>query len=254
MTACDNIYAALVNEYVPPGFRSHVFVMRVIGNWPTANDSPWYKLLTIAYFSLVGLVLPLSQFINIFFAQSVSEAMNYLFLSISCLTAAFKAAVLYWQRDRIRDFFRIHTSYVRSGRYNAKRFDRIVRTNLRAHVLFTAMYSFSWFVFLVQAILAEPEKATWSSTSHLPYDFARNQYVYLAGLTYQEVGAVGICIWCGIEDSFYIASMNMTCGYLIELMEQLKGLGTPLTNGSNRNALFYKDLVECGQRYEDCLM
>lgn len=243
------LYAAVVKEDIPPGFQSHVFVMRLTGLWPTATDSPKYKWLTIAFFTYVGILGSLSQFANIFFVNSVPEAMESQFLSLTCCATTIKAAIIYWRRDDIREMFRIHVALSGSGSGIDK---RIVRMNLFIHLFYTSLYFVSLCAQVMQSYL-QPDDAPFPSTSKLPYDFARRHAVFVTGLVFQTLGNTGISLWTSVEDSFYIALMSTTCGHVMQLKERLRTMSVVAVDMNERNSLFYMFLCECCRRYEKSL-
>lgn len=247
-----HVYASQVKEDVPRGYQSHVFVMRVTGVWPTTEDSRWYRWLTIALFMFCGFLFPLSLSVNILFSNSMDEAMEHLFLSLTIWAATFKTVVIYWYRDDIRKLFRIHEALLSGCGRNAIENNRIAWMNTFAHAFFTLMYMMGWTAFVTMSI-TKPEDAIYQSTSRLPYDFARNRAVYLTVLLFQALSNTVVVLWGSMGDSFYIALMNSNCGHVTELKKRLKCLGTELTSEQDGDRVFYKGLVECCKRYEDCL-
>lgn len=247
----DKIYASQVKEYIPRGFRSHVFVMRVTGIWPTADDSAWYKRLTIAFFSFSGILFPLSMFINVVWAKSIQEAMDRLFFSLTLSTVTFKSAVIYWRNENIREIFRIHASLLPK---NAQSNKQIVRVNFTVHLVFTAMYFLTWCAFALQSIFTQDENTILPSTSHWPFEFAQRRWVFWTVLVYQLVGCFtnGVCD-APMHDAFYLALLNAICGHVAELKERLRALGSEFVDGEDRDGRFYKDLVNCCKRYEAIL-
>lgn len=244
------LYAALVKEDIPPGFQSHVFVMRVTGAWPTTDDSRWYQCWTIAYFLNVGIFSLLSIVVNIFYANSLEEAMNHTFVSLTCWTNTFKACILYKRRNSIYELFDIHERFLRTvnGRSATANY-RIVCVNVRAHIALTTLY-FVWWMFVVaQIVFAEPENRALPSTRNLPYAYAKHSTVYLSVLVYQIACDMGHCISASMADTFYIALMNTICGHVAELKVRLRALG----NNGDGDLQFIKDMIDCCKRYEDCL-
>lgn len=58
----------------------------------------------------------------------------------------------------------------------------------------------------------------------------------------------------GMQDSLYVGLMYTGCGHLDELKRRLANLGTTqFDDGENRDFRFYKDLMDCCRRYENCL-
>lgn len=245
-------YAAQLNEYIPPGLRSQVFVMRVTGVWPTPTDSYCYKWVTFIFFCWVGILNPLLQFVNIFFATSVQDAMDYSFLSLTCFSTAAKAAIIYRRRDNIRQLFRIHVDLLRRAGRNENHYDPVARMNCGIHMFIGAIYVLCWVGFLVQCIFAKPYDRMWPSTTRWPYKFARYREAYWAVLIQQAFGNLGMTIWGGIEDAFYVGLMNTTCGHLNLLKTRLMVLGTETVATQKQDLYFFAELVKCCKRYEEC--
>lgn len=246
--AVGQMYAAVVKEPIPPGFKSHVFVMLVIGEWPMVDDSRWYKWLTIAFFTSVGILYPLSMFVNLFFVNSMREVIETLFISFTCCATAIKAAIIYWRRDIIQELFHIHEDRLCGLRSNVVNNYQVARMNLRVHTILTFLYHSSIYSGLIQIMVLEPEKCFCTSTSRFPYEFAQQRTVYSAVLVYQLLNGLGAIIWVAMQDALAFAFINTVCGHVAQLKERLQRLGR-----ENDDWLFYKNLAECCQYYEDCL-
>lgn len=244
------IYAAHIRESIPFGFQPSVFVLRVTGIWPTTNDSRWYKWLTIAFFLFVGCLFPLSMFINFVFANSLEESMNQLLVPMAAWNTTFKAGIIYWQRNRIRELFCIHASCARTEDTDHTRFGRL---NFRVHIVITSLYMFWCLMTIVQIVIADADSRIFPSTLLWPHDFAQRRTVYLGVLMFQVVSSVPCVLWTAIEDSLSIAMIVTVCGHLTELKERLRSLGMRCDAGEDRDERFYRDLVGCCERYEDCL-
>lgn len=252
---CGHIYSSTVKEYVPIGLRSHMFVFRVSGIWPTADDSHWYKLLTITFFVFVGIIFPLSLFAEILLANSIEEAMKHSFVTLTCGATTFKAGVIYWRRNDIRSFYRIH---VRLLHTTVERCTSSVRTDIRMYIILTSLYMFWWSMLCVQIIVATPEDRLFVSTLHWRYAFAENRAVYLIVLVYQVVSDWWLCVMASAQDSFYIALMSTVCGHLTQIKEGAKALGNEGAEGAKSenkepNSRYYRELIGLCQRYEECL-
>lgn len=208
-----------------------------------ADDSRWYKWLTFAVFIIVGLLFPLSLFVNIIFATTIEEAVEHTFLTLTGWTIAFKAGILYWRRNVLRDIFRIHTSLLRDtkpldGTNYFERFEKIL----------ASIHFMSWCVGMIQVAFSRPEDATLPSTSQLPYEFAERHSVYLTVSVWQMLCASGLVAWVTMEDTLSLALMNITCEHVAQLKRQLRQLGS-----QGDDLLFYVNIKDCCMRYEDCL-
>lgn len=248
--AMQHIYATLVQDNIPRGFRTHVFVMRMTGLWPSADhDSRAYKWLTISFFLFVGFVYPFSLFMNVLFANSVEEAMDHLFLSSTVLATVMKAAIVYWRSNSIRDLFYIHSDLLSGIEVN---FVSVAHNNVRVHMAMMALYFLSGIVFIVQTFFSPPEASLWPSTLYIPYAFAQQRAIYWIVLVYQMVCGQSIAVWVAVQDAFFIALISTVCQHVAQLKQQLQKLGGEHID-DDRNLMFYKGFVECCQRYEGCL-
>lgn len=245
----DKVYAAALKEDIPLGFQSHVFIMRVTGIWPMADDSAWYTRYTVVIFLLIGLLLPLEESVNIFFAMdSVEGAMDHVYLSLTHFITAVKAFIIYWYRDDIREIFRLHAILLRGNDVTTDRYKRTVRMNYLVHISFTSIYVISWWGALVQVLTSEPDEAMWRSTLHFPFKLADNHALYLIVLVYQGLSILANVFWTAVTDAFYVALINMICYHVTYLKKRLVRLGA-----QPNDRLFYKDLIECCERHESCL-
>lgn len=250
----DNIFANQIKEYIPPDMKPQIFVLYVTGFWPPKKKSFLYDMLSFIYFVFIGVVFPLTLFLNIFFAESIDEAMNYLFISITCWNSAFKAAVIYSQRENIRKLFHMHADMLRGGSSESDRhFDQIARTNVNMYKYFQILYCSAWIAKVIQTVLSKPENRVWASTSHMPYKFAQNHTVYISGLLYQITCGLVIVIWTAVEDTYTIALMTMACGHVTQLKARSKILGTKYPAGVDRDRYFYMEVIDCCKRYVSCL-
>lgn len=243
------LYAAVhVEKDIPHDYKSHVFVLRVSGVWPMAEDSCCFKCLTIVFLILVAVIFPLSLPMNILLVDfKIQIAMQYSFAALSALAATIKIAVIYWRRNDIRAFFRAHTTMSRDG--NTAAHNHVVRMNIQIHALFTCLYIL-WDIFAqINSWMAPPEDKTISSTMNLPYDFAQSYTIYVIVLVFQIVSSVLMCVLVALADAIFIAKMNTVCGHLMQLKERLRNLGDNYADDDR----FYRDLIDCCQRYEDCL-
>lgn len=246
----DKIYMPDVEEYVPSGLRSHVFMMRVTGIWPVATvNSSAYKWLTIVIFTVIGTIMPLSMFINVLFAHSMQEAMDYTFALTGWATTV-KAGVLYWHGDSIRHIFRIHAKLLRGGQHNANN-ERIANLNLNTHLSFSVLYFCCLSGLATQTFISLPEHGIFPSTAHFSEDIAKYRMLYWLVLMYQILSGLIIINWTATQDTFYIALINIICGHVADLKQRLVDLGK--ADASRKDLPFYEDIVECCKRYENCL-
>lgn len=236
-------------EDMPSDFESHVFVARVTGLWPTANDPQWYKWLTIAFFIFVGILLPIFLGVNLLLVTCTEDIIKYSFEVLFCVATTLKAGIIYYRRANIRDLFRTHATLTRATSINTRHIDRMSHLSTRVHVGLASLYVGSWCMALVQSLVVQPEDAQWQSTTHLPYEFAQRRTVYWMGFAYEILASLAIMIWSAMEDSFYVALINMNCGHVIELKKRLIQLGAV----DNDDLMFHIKLVECCKQYEGCL-
>lgn len=155
LSAWRRLYAAVVTEYIPPGFRTHVFVARVTGVWPTATDSHWYKWLTVSYFLFVGFVLQFTIFINLVFVHTIEQSANPIFLSVEAWCIAFQVGVIYSRHKSIRELFRIHANLSSDVECNVGTNERVAHQNYLVHLGLAVLYFFWWLLTVAQVILAK---------------------------------------------------------------------------------------------------
>lgn len=244
----SRIYAALVQEDIPYGLKSHVFVLRMAGLWPMPDDSRYFKWFTFIFVKLALVLFIMSLFLNIFFVDSLQLAIDQIYAVSVCCAMITKACVLHWQRNTIRDLCRIHRKLVRSGGQNEEHYNRVGRMNFNIHAFATAAFIGSWISETGQTIVVDPEHRTLSSTTYYPYEFAHNRVVYLAVLFLQILGAFLVVVVIGVQETLPIVLINTGCGHMEELKRRLQTLGS-----EESDLILYKELIECCQRYEDSL-
>lgn len=243
------IYGTQLTEIIPYGFRSQIFVLRLAGLWPTADDSPSYKWLTNAYFFFVGLCYPMSMFVNIFYVGSVEGIMDNLFLVFSGLAIAVKAGNLYWRHDSIREIFRLHVVLLRdASREHTLQHDRIARINDRINMAVTAFYSALITAMIIQLFFSVRQERFFASTTYIPFDGAQRSSVYLFVLVYQVLNSWHNIITVASQDSLFLAMIITVCRHVRQLKERLQQL-----NSNGDDSKFYVDLIDSCKRYNSCL-
>lgn len=248
------VYATLVKEDIPHVFRSHVFVWRVTGLWSTGDDSRRYKLLTAIFFLGVGLIYPFSQFVNMFFNKTIEQAMDSLFISLTFWATTCKAAVFYMRRDHIGELFRIHNDLLRNARCNVDIELSTTRTSIRIQTAMSTLLFLAWFFAVSQSVFTDPKEAMLPSTAFWPYDFAQQRAAYWAVLIVQLVFSAIYILWLIVTDAFYIASIITAGEHVTRLKERLMAAGSTFDDGvDDRDARFFRDVIECCEQYEACL-
>lgn len=241
-------FAVRVKESVPHGFKSHILLLRLTGWWPLKTDSRWYNSLTIASVFLIGISPSLLQTAILFYANTMEEAMDRLFLGLNCWMTVLKVCTIYRRRDCIRQLFCIQAHLSpHTGR------NRCAQMNFYLHVAIFTVYFSTYCTFVMQSVVAKPEDRILLSTSPFPFTLAGNEVVCWTVLVYQIISVAGLIAWVALADSFYMAFMNIACGYLEAFEEKLKVLGIRSADKEIVDLHFYKDLMECCQMYEDCL-
>lgn len=249
----NRVHNMQLNEYVPPGLRSHVFVMRMMGMWPSTNDSPSYKWLAVTLLLPIGLLFNLSLFVNIFFVTTMENAMRSC-LSLSGWVVTFKAVIFYCRCNSIRHLFHIHVILLRDDGHDVEKLNRNARLNTLIHVAVTTLYCMACCMGLVQIFSSKPKDRWLPSTVHYPFDFTQSQSVHLILLSCQCVCNVIMIILAAVQDSLCIAMIGMTCNHVTELRRRLENIGKhKSTKDDDLDLVFYKDLVDCCERYENCL-
>lgn len=119
---------------------------------------------------------------------------------------------------------------------NGTHLNRIGRQNYHIHIIMTVLYAMSLFNDTAQIVYSEPAQRTLPSTSRLPYEFALTMYSPVLG--YQMMCVFVIVFWVAMLDTFPVALMK----------ERLRNLGSV-----GNDLKFYKGLLECCERSEDCL-
>lgn len=247
------VYAAVVIEDVPFGWQSHVFVMRVTGLYPMADNPKCYKWLTISMFIVFGIVTSLTMFVNYFLMDSFFDSMFPFICAVGDSAATMKAISLYWQRNQIPKLFTIHERLWRNAGSNSDGYDRIARINYGIHVILTGLYMGVFFAASAQTIYSQPDEAIFSSTAHYPDGLSQYTSLYVVVLLIEIFGCVICTVWVAIVDTLNIALMNMAWAYVVELKNCLRQLGSVCAKGEDRDARFYQDLMKCCMDYEDCL-
>lgn len=210
------VYSTLIKEFIPSGFKTQLFVMRVTGMWPTVDDPCWYKWLTIAALLLVTILSPMSLCVNLIFANTIEEIIEHATIPLNLWMIAIKAGLFYRRRHNLRDFFGIHAGLAQGAGRNTMTIDRVARANSRVHIAIMVLDVSSWFMAMIQSVLLTPGNGMVSSTSHWSYTFTAKRWVFLVVLWFQVCCTCVSVNWVATTDSLYIALMNTVCGHLTE--------------------------------------
>lgn len=205
----------------------------------------------IGFFFCVGIFFPALLLVNIFCVDTIQQAINSTFMCGVCWLTTFKASVLYWRNDRIRELFRQHVFLASAARRDALL--DLVYINIRLQMALCAIYTTTYAAAVTQTLLSSPADAILPSTHFWPFKFAQKSTAYYSLLCAQFVTGVAIVPWITMSDTSYIAFMNTVVVHISELKERLRNLGKQVDDGENADLRFYKDLVECCKEYECCI-
>lgn len=252
--AIDNV------EYIPHDVHHSIMLFHYSGMWPPLNKSILYDTYTFILFCLLGVTFPITQFMNMFYVNSVEAVIDHFFISITCLNGTFKAINIYVQQKNIRQIFAMHREMLRESDENDPeervRFANVTKMNMRIFRFFISLYFTTWSTIVLQVVLSKPQNRLWPSTYNLPYDWARDEQLYLWLLVYQGFSNMIFAIWIGLEDTFPVILMLMLCGHVDRLTKRLQRLGqrrSVVESRNEQNLRYYEELKNCTLYYESCL-
>lgn len=238
------IYAKVVKEEIPFGWQPHVFTMRVTGIRSTADNTRWYKSLTIGCFLSIGFVFSILQFVNIFFVDSIVDFLIIFNMAIACDSTTMKTAVLYWQNGSIRELLTIHKRLWCSAGNRSYEHDRVARITYIIHVIISIFYMAIAIAASIQTVCSMLEAGVYASTAHYPLGLVNSRSLYMIVLIMQASSAVVVITWTTIEDSFIFTLLVRTCAYVVELKVNFMKLGTEVDKGEDPVQRYYQDLVK----------
>lgn len=244
-------------EYIPPDIHLNISLFCYTGMWPPLKQSCLYTLWTTLLFATLGITFPLSQFMNVFFVNSIERAVDTAFFAITFLAGTLKAINIYKQQSNIRQIFALHKQMLQDSNKSVddERCMNIVQTNLVIVRFFLTLYFATWSIAVLQAIFSNPENRLWPSTYNLPYEFAKSDTVYLAVLFYQINSNLIFALWIALEDTFPVILILMLIGHVDKLRKRLENLCVKCNDGQigDLNFLHYRQLKESCIFYENCL-
>lgn len=248
-------------DYIPAELKVAVFLFRYAGIWRPFQNSYRYTLLTIVWFIAIGLLLPFTQFINLYYCRSIEKMVDHFLMSVTCLNGTFKAINVYWQQKNIRKLFELHE--IMLNKYNKKyddgeAFARIRKNNIIILRVFVSLYVTTWALSGLQVIFTKPDNRLWPSTYNIPYEIFNGPKLYLIVLIYQGFAISIFSVWVAFEDTYPVILILLLCGHVDRLKNRLENLGTRYDDQKQdviaygNDKLYYHELIECCVYYELC--
>lgn len=242
----ENVLTELEDFNIPDDVKPNVVETRLMGMWPTKNDSTAYRGKVVLVYIFCCLLFPTTQILNIFAAASIYESLGCVFLSIAHFSIAFRTATFFGQEEKLRQLFSVHAAIKRDANAENKQiYDRVTRFNIILHIFFQVSYNSAWLAMIAQAIYSSTSLA-WPSTSNMPEAIARNRTGYWCVFIYQFCCDVVLILQTASQDSFIISLITMTNGHVAVLKARLRNL-------PNDDYGYFAGLIECCKMYEDCL-
>lgn len=118
-TALKSLWRLDDNEYVPPDLHASIRLLKTFGIWAPKEKSALYDWYSIMMMIVFGIPFPVSQIMNVFYANSVHEFAKYIFIPVTGSNGTIKAILIQQQQRKIRQILELHRKMHADG----QRFD-----------------------------------------------------------------------------------------------------------------------------------
>lgn len=235
--------------------KYHIKTFQVAGVWPTSLASPYsllYQVWAVLIFLALGILFPLSQILNIFFAQSVAEMVDRSVITSSVVIVVVKGAVLHTTQKGLNQYFKL-IKRLDSEVQDEKDIEQMNKTITIGHQLyFSYLYPYiSTCVLLVfQTVYSKPENRMWYSTYAYPFDWAKRSNVYVCGLFLQGFANTCIVLFAVAVDTYGVVMLQILSTHIGILQERLKSLGNAKEQSTGEH---WNELISGCKSYENIL-
>lgn len=210
--------------------KYHFKTFQVAGVWPSKNehqDFLLYRIWTVVIFLTLGFLFPISQILNIFFANSIIEMVDRSVITSSVVVVVVKGMALYTTRKGLNDFFETIKG-LESEIYDESHITKMNKTIKIGHQLyFSYLYPYisTCVILIIQTIYSKPESRMWSSTYAYPFEWAQRTDIYVGGLFVHGFANTCIVIFAVAADTYGVILIQILSTHIDILQEHLKCLG-----------------------------
>lgn len=170
---------------------------------------------TIFVLLILGILFPLTQILNIFYAGSVMEMVDRSVITSSIVIVVVKAINLYATRKGLNELF-----YVIKGldgeihdECHILYMNATIKLGHQLYFTYLCPYISTCVLLLFQTIFSMPENRMWSSTYGYPFEWAHNEYIYLGRFIcsrnckhlHRNFCGCSRYLWCDFDSHFFNA-------------------------------------------------
>lgn len=234
--------------------KYHLKTFHLAGVWPNVSSkySILYHSWTLFIFLVLGLLFPLSQILNIIFADSIIEMVDRSVITSSVVVVVIKALNLYIKRKELDDFF----SEIKKLDIEIQEESQVqqISTAIKiSHKLFFSYlypYISTCVLLAFQTIYSRPAIRMWSSTYAYPFDWSQKTEIYVTGLFIQGICNTCIVIFAVAADTYGAVLIHILSTHIDILQDRIKKLGKNKNNGDKEP---FEQLIFSCKSYESVL-
>lgn len=235
--------------------KYHILIFKILGLWPSENDSIGYKMWTYIYCILFCFGCPASHLICVFYVESMNAIVDNLVLTSSIIIASMKAINVLLQK---RKFVQLSATlkqmdYEISDPISQEKIKKITKQSHMIFFVFLSIYWSAWTNVVMQVLSASPEERIWLSTYLIPNEFLNQPNIYLGVLIYQAVANFTLCTLDVPLDTYGAILLHTLAGHVDALGHRLQKLGNDKINQLS-SAANKRELVHICKNYVNLLM
>lgn len=234
--------------------KYHLNTFKLAGLWPTieSNVHHLYHLWTVLIFLVLGILFPLSQMLNIYFADTITEMVDRSIITSSVVVVVIKALNLYTNRNKLMEFF-VNLKELDdeiTETIHLQRLNSTVKLGQRLYFLFLYPYILTCILLVFQTIYSSPAIRLWMSTYAYPYEWAHQTPIYMSGLIGQAIANTCIVIFAVAVYTYGVVLIHLLSTHIGILHNRLERIGNYTQQTLDDN---YNDVILCCNIYERIL-
>lgn len=234
--------------------KYHFRTFFLFGLWSKnqAENSHLYHFWTALVFFVFGIFFPLSQIVNVFFVNSVTEMVDRSVITSSVVVVVIKALNLYANRKKLTEL--LNQLKDLDGEINElshiQHLNSAIKIGHRIYFTFFYPYILTCVLLVFQTFHSRPEIRLWSSTFAYPFEWAHQTNVYISGLFIQGIANTCVVIFAVAADTYGVVLIQLLSMHIVILHERLECLGQNVNQSTNEH---FSELIFCCSVYERIL-
>lgn len=234
--------------------RSHIWIYRYFGLWPSAQPSLWYTFFSITFICFVYTGFPVMMLISVLFVRNVNQVVDNLVMTSSLVMAGIKGINIFLKRHKLKELLNMLQCLDKGITTNddERMFDTIFKESRALLKMFLVAYLSAWSCLTLQIFWSSKDQILWSSTLFYPYEPLQAPVIYFSVLVYQCFSNFCICVVDASADTYGVVLNHILGGHVDVLGKRLQQLGHGTHRTANRTTT-HSLLIRCVNTYTTCL-